>query len=315
MLSAKEFIFASNILNMKKILSLFALVTVFTISASAQLLYKISGNGLQKPSYIVGTYHLAQSSFVDSIPGMRNAMEVTDQVYGEMDMADMMTPENTKKLQEAMMLPEGTLQSLLTDDELNRLNALMTDLIGFDLSNPLVAQQMGKFTPQALQTQLSMLLLMKRHNGFDMQNQFDSYFQQEAIKNNKPVGGFETVDYQIDVFFKGIPMDRQKKLLMCLVDNREFMEQMADDIINAFYSQNLNAIEDALNEKQNNECDSSPEEENKLIYNRNANWIKQMPEIMASKPTLFVVGAGHLPGDNGVLQLLRNAGYTVEGEK
>ena len=174
MLSAKEFIFASNILNMKKILSLFALVTVFTISASAQLLYKISGNGLQKPSYIVGTYHLAQSSFVDSIPGMRNAMEVTDQVYGEMDMADMMTPENTKKLQEAMMLPEGTLQSLLTDDELNRLNALMTDLIGFDLSNPLVAQQMGKFTPQALQTQLSMLLFMKRHNGFDMQDQFDS---------------------------------------------------------------------------------------------------------------------------------------------
>jgi uncharacterized protein YbaP (TraB family) len=40
-----------------------------------------------------------------------------------------------------------------------------------------------------------------------------------------------------------------------------------------------------------------------------------MPAIMKQAPTFFAVGAGHLPGEKGVLQLLRNAGYTVEGVK
>lgn len=50
---------------MKRLFVIFAL-TIVTMSASAQLLYKISGKGLSSPSYIVGTYHLAPASFADS---------------------------------------------------------------------------------------------------------------------------------------------------------------------------------------------------------------------------------------------------------
>ena len=56
----------------------------------------------------------------------------------------------------------------------------------------------------------------------------------------------------------------------------------------------------------------TPEEEEALIYGRNANWAKQMPDIMKQASTLFVVGAGHLPGEHGVLKLLEKQGYTVE---
>ena len=100
---------------------------------------------------------------------------------------------------------------------------------------------------------------------------------------------------------------------MCLVDNAAFMDEMDDRIISAFYSQNLDAIQEAMDLKLHNNCDSSPEEEDKLIYNRNANWLKMMPGLMSQKSTLFAVGAGHLPGEKGVLNLLRQAGYTVEG--
>ena len=62
-----------------------------------------------------------------------------------------------------------------------------------------------------------------------------------------------------------------------------------------------------------NSCDNRPEEEAALIYDRNADWVTKMPSLMASKPTLFAVGAAHLPGEKGVLHLLRQAGYTVEG--
>jgi len=57
---------------------------------------------------------------------------------------------------------------------------------------------------------------------------------------------------------------------------------------------------------------SSPEETAKMLDNRNADWLTKMPGIMNEKPTLFAVGAGHLLGENGVLNLLRKAGYTVE---
>ena len=119
--------------------------------------------------------------------------------------------------------------------------------------------------------------------------------------------------FQIGVLFNGQSLERQKELLMCQVDNADFMDKMAEGVIRAFYSQNLDAIMEAMNEKLHNSCDSRPEEEDILIYKRNADWLAKMPAIMAQKPTLFAVGAGHLPGEKGVLHLLRQAGYTVEG--
>jgi uncharacterized protein YbaP (TraB family) len=100
---------------------------------------------------------------------------------------------------------------------------------------------------------------------------------------------------------------------MCLIDHQDFMESMSDKIVNAFYAQDLTAVKAAMDEKIGNSCDCTPEEEDALINNRNADWLTKMPAIMSAKPTFFAVGAGHLPGDKGVLQLLKNAGYTVEG--
>ena len=102
---------------------------------------------------------------------------------------------------------------------------------------------------------------------------------------------------------------------MCMVDNLEYENQVSERVVEAFFKQDLMGIKAIMDEKQNNSCDYTPEEENRLIYDRNANWVKLMPEIMSAKPTFFAVGAGHLPGDKGVLQLLQSAGYTVEALK
>ena len=298
---------------MKRILT--AIVLVFaTLGTHAQLLYKITGHGLKSPSYIVGTYHLAPVSFVDSIPGIRQAMADTQQTYGELIREGLMSPDSLAIMQQAMMMPDGmTIEKLLSADEMSRLNAFMKELLGMDMTNPMLAQQMGKLLPSALSNTLSLLNYMKKTGGFDAQNVFDDYFQKEAHAQGKGVGGLETLDFQIGVLFKGQSLERQKELLMCQVDNAAFMDKMADGVIRAFYSQNLDAIKDAMDEKLHNSCDSSPEEENLLIYKRNADWLTKMPALMTQKPTLFAVGAGHLPGEKGVLHLLRQAGYTVEG--
>ena len=284
------------------------------LCAPAQLLYRISGKNLPTPSYIVGTYHLANVAFVDSIPGIRQAMNDTQQVYGELVMDEMMSPDSLALMQQAMMLPEGmTLDKLFTADEMNRLNAYMKEIMGMDMNNPLVAQQMGKMTPSALSTMFSLFSYMKKSGPIDMQNQFDSYFQKEAVRQGKGVGGLETIAFQIKTLYNGTTLERQKELLMCLVDNVAFMDEMTDGVIRAFYAQDLNAIMEAMDEKMHNSCDGRPEEEDALIYNRNADWVKKMPALMAKKPTLFAVGAAHLPGEKGVLNLLRQAGYKVEG--
>ena len=88
---------------MKKLMLTLALVLTAALNVNAQLLYKISGNGLEKPSYIIGTYHLAPVSFTDSIPGLKEALNAAEQEYGELDMSDMMSAENTQKMQAAMM--------------------------------------------------------------------------------------------------------------------------------------------------------------------------------------------------------------------
>lgn len=301
---------------MKKILFTLALAAIASLSTSAQLLYKISGKGLTAPSYIVGTYHLAEASFVDSIPGMRRAMADCQQVYGELMMNELFAPDSLALLQQAMMLPgEMTLDSLLTADEMNRVNSFMRKTIGLDMTNPQLAQQMGKMTPQALSVVFSVFSYIKNGGKLDPENGFDNYFQKEAHAQGKTVGGLETMAFQIKALYEGKSLERQKELLLCQIDNSVFMDEMADRIVKAFYAQDLDGIKEAMDQKLYNSCDNSPEEDALLVDNRNADWLTKMPALMAQKPTLFAVGAAHLPGQKGVLNLLRQAGYTVEGVK
>lgn len=282
----------------------------------AQLLYKVSGTGLNQPSYIVGTYHLAPVSFVDSIPGLREAMKQTSQVCGELDMNQAMNAEGTQKIMAAMMLPDGkSLKDILTAEETGKLNGYMKSLMGVDMTNPMVEQQMGKMSPQALITQFTVLTYMKNTPGFDPANLIDNYFQKVALEENKPVIGLETIDFQIKTLYKSMSEERQKELLMCLVDNSEYYRMITAELAKAYFSKDINKLKAVMDEKQNTSCDSTPQEQAELIDNRNADWITKMPAIMSANSTLFAVGAGHLPGDNGIIKLLEKAGYTVEAIK
>lgn len=295
-----------------------ALVAVFTVAgANAQLLYKISGKDLTAPSYIIGTHHLANVGFVNKIAGVKDALTSTEQVYGEVRWDDMTNPDSVKVVQAAMMLPDGqSLKTVLSAEQYKKLDAVITQMMGVGLSNPQVGAQMGKMSPAALSTQLQVLMFMQKHMGeYDPSSTFDQYFQAQAKHNNEPVGGLETLAFQTDLLYKGSDMKRQVEQLMCLLDNQEFYEQMMESMTDAFYAQDLDALKAAMDKKLGGTCDSTPEELAQLIDNRNADWAKKMPAIMAAKPTFFVVGAGHLPGAKGVLQLLKDAGYTVEAVK
>ena len=90
---------------------------------------------------------------------------------------------------------------------------------------------------------------------------------------------------------------------------------MLDEMSKAYFALDINKLKELMDEKENNQCDSTPAENDAIFGKRNRDWLTKMPAIMSAKSTLFHVGAGHLPGDEGVLKLLTNAGYTVEAVK
>lgn len=303
---------------MKKIFFAVIAMTMLSASTQAQLLYRISGNGLQKPSFIVGTYHLAPASFAEKIHGLTEAFDACEQVYGEMDMSEVSSPEKQLALQQQQMLPDGkTLTSLLSADQLTRLNALMRDLFGKDLNNEAFAAQMNHFSPAVISNTIMLITYAKDNPDLltaDQSKLIDGYLQKLATERGKAVKGFETADFQTEALF-GKTLEAQVEDLMCTVDNYRETTDMAEFITEAYFSQDLDQLQDLTEEESEISCGSSEEDNDKLIYSRNADWVKAMPAIMKEKPTLFAVGAAHLCGKKGVLELLREAGYTVEGVK
>lgn len=99
---------------MKKLLGILLFISI-ALSANAQLLWKVSGKGLEKPSYIFGTYHLSPLSIKDSIAAMPQAMSETAQVYGEVVMSEMATPAFMQSMQQQMMMPKDTEASHVRD--------------------------------------------------------------------------------------------------------------------------------------------------------------------------------------------------------
>ena len=298
---------------MKKFFGTLCLALALYGSANAQLLYKISGNGLKSPSYIVGTYHLAPASFADEIKGMKDAFAAVEQVYGEVDMQDAQASQMA--MMQAMMLPEGKYVSdMFTAEEMERINAYMLNTMGMDLNNPMLREQLGRMRPSVLAMQLALLQFMKITPNFNPNDLIDNYFQREARKCGKGVGGFETTEFQLELLYGERTDEEEREELLRVVDDNEAMLQEMHDMTNAYFSFDINGIE-AVTMRSVETGDMSVEEFAEVITNRNHRWVEAMPEIMAAKPTLFVVGAGHLPGGEGVIELLKVEGYKVKAVK
>lgn len=294
---------------MKKILGILLFIGI-ALNANAQLLWKISGNGQEKPSYILGTHHLVPLSIKDSIAGLPQAIDGTAQVYGEVVMSEAMSPEFMQTMQQSMMIAgDTTLQVLFTPEQYEVVGKVVKENMMADIA------MLAKLKPAAITQQLTVILCMKHLGGFNPQEQLDTYFQQQAIQNGKKVGGLETLQSQINVLFNSQTLQRQANLLYCLVSDIDKAMDQTKRLNEAYKAQKLDDMLKLMEERDGNSCDPLPGEMEALLDNRNKAWIEKMPAIMKDAPTLFVVGAGHLPGNNGVLNLLKQAGYSVEPMK
>lgn len=288
---------------MKKLLiALLALVGAAT-GADAQLLWKISGNGLDRPSYLFGTHHLAPVSVIDSVPGLNRAIATVDAVYGEMDMEKANKPENQQKMMMLAMAPADSLLTMvLTPAQIDTLSTVMAKYLG-----PMVdAAQFAPFKPAMLTTTLSVLQAKRNFPSFDPMQQLDYVIQQRAAKAGKRVDGLETVEQQASLLF-GTPILEQAEQLMEAIrmddKSMEFSTRLATAYLHGDLEGMLALIEDSDL--------GAGEASDRLINTRNANWVRFMAGFLPTASVLIAVGAGHLPGDKGIISLLRKEGYEV----
>ena len=135
------------------------------------------------------------------------------------------------------------------------------------------------------------------------------------MQNGKKVDGLETAEFQFNLLFNGYSLQRQAQLLMCTLNNIDSEVENLKKLTNAYMKQDLDEMLRLSEERKGNQCDPAPGEEDALIYNRNKAWAEKLPAIMKAAPTFVAVGALHLPGKKGLLNLLKKQGYTVEPVK
>lgn len=285
---------------MKRILTILAL-SLLCLTSNAQLLWKISGNGIKKPSYIVGSHHACTFQYCDSIPGLMNAFEKVDYVIGEYDMvkSQQMTPEETMKLKSMMMMPADTsFASLFAEDEKAKLDEFLKSKLGVP------SDKLATLKPMAIMITVQNKVIMEVLPDAATMTGMDKYMQTFADYKGKGVGGLETMNYQMELLFGG-SLESQADALLEYIDTGNTKE-LITKLTDAYKSQDLDQFWEVFMEQM------SKYDYDNVVTVRNRNWEKQMKELLPKQSTLYVVGAGHLPGEFGMINLLRNAGYKLK---
>jgi uncharacterized protein YbaP (TraB family) len=132
----------------------------------------------------------------------------------------------------------------------------------------------------------------------------------EAKKSGKTIKGLETMAYQLSIF-DSIPYKLQAEQLAQYVKKNQTPEDSRKEFAElerAYRTQDLKKMEQLTMEDDMGVARFT----DLLLYNRNQNWVTKMEPLMKEGTSVFAVGAGHLPGDKGILNLLRKMGYKVE---
>jgi uncharacterized protein len=265
------------------------------------LLWRVSGKNLSKPTYIFGTMHMICANDIELSDSLKKAIGNSDNVYLELDIDNVW--EMFGAMMHMNMKGDTTLSELLSPEDYKKVKDFFKEH-----SSILPFALMEKFKPMLIES-----LIMEQAAPCDNMVMMEKLVMDEAGKSNVDVKGLETFDYQLGIFDK-IPYKLQAQQLVKMID--EAGAGKGNDV------DELKILTDTYRNQELNKMDELTKEDpaiggftDILLYDRNANWVKKLKEIMPGSSVVVAVGAGHLPGKKGVLNLLREAGYKVEPVK
>jgi uncharacterized protein len=293
---------------MKKIL--FACLCLIGVTAIAQkketektpaapilantLLWEVSGNGLTQPSYIFGTMHLLCANDARLSDSLTRVITQVNQVYFEIDMDNM--AEMMGMLRYIRMGDNKKLSDLLSVTDYEKVKKHFKEHPAM-----LPLSMMETFKPFFITA-----LMEQQQMPCEKMDGMESVIMEAAKKNKKEIKGLESIQFQASVF-DSIPYDVQAKELVKFIDSAGKKNESTAELMKVYKAQDLAKIEKMTTQEEGGVGSSL----DLLLYKRNANWATSIDSISKTKSCLYAVGAAHLPGNKGLINLLVKKGYRL----
>ncbi|TCN61368.1 TraB/GumN family protein [Flavobacterium circumlabens] len=251
------------------------------------LLWEVSGNGLTKPSYLYGTVHMICGPDYFLSEKTKKAFDASSELVLEINFSD---PKEMTDMQQ-MAMGKEPLSKRLNPEQLSKLDAILKKTSGMSV------QQVDAFS---LMTVMS-LISMKSFGCNDLKL-YEMEFIESAKKRNLKVEGLETVKSQFKSFENAYADDE----MLAMLEESDVEETKL--LVANYKKENL----EELYKISTSENIMNAKAKKYMLDERNQNWVKLLPEMMKKENLFVAVGAAHLAGEEGIINLLRKAGYTVK---
>lgn len=271
------------------------------------LLWAITGKELTDTSYLYGTIHMIGKEDYFLTEQTKKAFNESDKIVFEINMEnmnDMMSQFGL--LMKAFMNDGQTLKDFLKEEEYTEVKAHFEKkgITSF------LWNMMERIKPMFLSMFASTDLSGSNPMASGDIVSYEMEFMEMAKEQEKPMAGLETAEYQISVF-DSIPYEAQAQMLLQSIraelDTTAAAVDELEVLAKLYKEQDINGMITMFAE----DTEGIGKYEEFLLLNRNRNWIPVMEGMMGRQGTFFGVGAGHLAGEEGVVNLLKNVGYTL----
>ena len=267
------------------------MLTFPTKTISQSLLWKISGNGLPSPSYLYGTIHLKDKRIFEWHDSVYARLSLCQAFAGELDLSE----DNIRKVLDYMMLPEGqTLHDRFSTEEYQLVKDAVRSCSGYELA------LFDRFKPATL---ISLCFIGK--SGENLEASVDELLYKKAVEYGKQVTGIETIEEQAAILDK-IP----DSYVVEYFRNLDEQEEEFDRLIRCYRRADLDSLWLLM---QDEESGSMLNDD--LIRLRNIRMTERLIPLIRQQSAFIAIGSGHLPGNEGVIALLRKEGFAVEPER
>jgi uncharacterized protein YbaP (TraB family) len=287
---------------------IFSILIVFSLSISIQeagsqskksFLWKVQSK--TNTVYVLGSIHYLKKEMDPLNEKIENLFEKSDILVVEANISDTEKVDTQKLAESALYLDEETLEKHVSPQTYELIKKEL-EVLGVPL------EIISKQKPWFLALTLASLEIVKL--GFDPEYGIDKYFLSKA-EGKKKILELESFGNQMNLFCQLSEKDQESLLLYTLKDMK-VVEQELDKLVQAWASGDTKDVESIMTRSLVEDKRLSPIYE-KLIYERNRSMASKIEDYLKTKETYFVVvGAGHLVGSQGIIELLKGKGFVVE---
>lgn len=271
----------------------FFLITSTVCAQGTGMLWKITHSEMKDTSYLFGTIHIRDGRVFQYSDSLNWAIRHCDVMYGELDLMD---KKAIRQQASSFMMPQGqSLRTYLSDSDYTLVKKYVKKHLGA------YSLLLNKVKPIFISSLVSDDLIPK-----DEKHPLDMYLQEYAVKNGVKVGGIETIDEQVAVLDK-MTIQEQADMLVEQIKNIEQEKVLMEQMLQIYLSENLDSLYALVSEEE------MPDEfSDAIMTNRNKIMTERMIQKMQSQKIVLAVGAAHLCGPEGIIELLRKQGYIVQ---